>query len=310
MNPLPPSIVLPPQLAERTVSLSRAAPRPGGEFVLYWTHHALRAHENPALDAAATLALALDLPLLVYQGLGGRHRYNADRHHRFILEAARDLDAELAGHGQRLYFHLPTEPTASGPLPALLARSAALVSELYPAPPFTAWYPRLAAARPLGFYAYGLGEVSGGALADTHTGVLARLREFGLPVSPEVSKAIGAEGCLGYFVKIGQLRQHLPYEIDGVVYKVNRLDWQRDLGFVSRAPRWAIAHKFPAEKAETILREITIQVGRTGALTPVAILEPITVGGVVVGRLCGHVGSAGRGRHATAGQQLKSRRHR
>lgn len=146
MNPLPPSIVLPPQLAERTVSLSRAAPRPGGEFVLYWTHHALRAHENPALDAAATLALALDLPLLVYQGLGGRHRYNADRHHRFILEAARDLDAELAGHGQRLYFHLPTEPTASGPLPALLARSAALVSELYPAPPFTAWYPRHAAA--------------------------------------------------------------------------------------------------------------------------------------------------------------------
>ena len=146
VNPLPPSITLPAHLAERTVSLNQAAPRSNGEFVLYWTHHALRAHENPALDAAATLALALDLPLLVYQGLGGRHRYNSDRHHRFILESARDLDAELASHGQRLHFHLPDDPLGSGPLPALLKRSALLVSELYPVPPFTAWYPRHAAA--------------------------------------------------------------------------------------------------------------------------------------------------------------------
>jgi DNA ligase (NAD+) len=142
--------------------------------------------------------------------------------------------------------------------------------------------PRLAAARPLAFYAYGLGEVSGGALADTHSGVLARLREFGLPVSPEVSKATGAQGCLAYFLKIGQLRPQLPYEIDGVVYKVDRLDWQRDLGFVSRAPRWAIAHKFPAEEALTRLLAIDLQVGRTGALTPVARLEPVFVGGTTV----------------------------
>jgi len=128
------------------VSLSQAAPRPKGEFVLYWTHHALRAHENPALDVATTLAMALDLPLLVYQGLGGRHRYNSDRHHRFILESARDLDAELASHGQKLYFHLPADPSCAGPLPALLARSAVLVSELYPVPPFTTWYPRHATA--------------------------------------------------------------------------------------------------------------------------------------------------------------------
>ncbi len=142
--------------------------------------------------------------------------------------------------------------------------------------------PRLAAARPLSFYAYGLGEVSGGALADTHSGVLARLRQFGLPVSPEVSTAVGAGGCLAYFAKIGQLRQQLPYEIDGVVYKVDRLDWQRELGFVSRAPRWAIAHKFPAEEALTTLLAIDLQVGRTGALTPVARLEPVFVGGTTV----------------------------
>ena len=146
MNPLPPWITLPPHLAERTVSLTHAAPRTAGEFVLYWTHHALRAHENPALDVAGTLAVALNRPLLVFQGLGGRHRYNSDRHHRFILESARDLDAELASHGQRLYFHLPSDPPGAGPLPALLARSAVLVSELYPVPPFTTWYPRHAAA--------------------------------------------------------------------------------------------------------------------------------------------------------------------
>ncbi len=142
--------------------------------------------------------------------------------------------------------------------------------------------PRLAAMRPLAFYAYGLGEVSGGALADTHSGLLARLREFGLPVSPEVSKATGAQGCLAYFSQIGRLRQQLPYDIDGVVYKVDRLDWQRDLGFVSRAPRWAIAHKFPAEEALTRLLAIDLQVGRTGALTPVARLEPVFVGGTTV----------------------------
>ena len=142
--------------------------------------------------------------------------------------------------------------------------------------------PRLAAARPLAFYAYGLGEVSDGPLADRHTGVLARLRDFGLPVSAEASQATGAEGCLEYFSKIGELRQHLPYDIDGVVYKVDRLDWQAELGFVSRAPRWAIAHKFPAEEALTTLLAIDLQVGRTGALTPVARLEPVFVGGTTV----------------------------
>lgn len=142
--------------------------------------------------------------------------------------------------------------------------------------------PRMAASRPLAFYAYGLGEVSGAPLANRHTGVLQRLREFGLPVSPEVGRAIGAQGCLDYFDQIGARRASLPYDIDGVVYKVDRLDWQQELGFVSRAPRWAIAHKFPAEEALTRLLAIDVQVGRTGAITPVARLEPVFVGGVTV----------------------------
>ena len=139
---------LPGALAERTVELTASAPRPGGEFVLYWAHHALRAHQNPALEAAAVLALQLGLPLLVYQGLGGRHRYNADRHHRFILESARDFAGQLAQHGLGLHFHLPPDPADPGPLPGLLGRAAAAVSELYPAPPFPDWYRRHAAAHP------------------------------------------------------------------------------------------------------------------------------------------------------------------
>jgi len=139
---------LPDHLSERVVTATDSAPRAGGEFVLYWAHHALRAEENPALDTAATLALQFELPLLVYQGLGGRHRYNSDRHHRFILESARDFAAALASVGQRLYFHLPEDPLAPGPLGALVARSAATVSELYPVPPFPAWYEGHAAAHP------------------------------------------------------------------------------------------------------------------------------------------------------------------
>lgn len=142
--------------------------------------------------------------------------------------------------------------------------------------------PRAAAERPLSFYAYGWGEVSGGALADRHSGVLSRLREFGFPICPLVAQAVGAQGCLDYFAHIGQLRPNLPYDIDGVVYKVDRLDWQAELGFVSRAPRWAIAHKYPAEEALTRLLAIDLQVGRTGAVTPVARMEPVFVGGVTV----------------------------
>ena len=139
---------LEPPLAERCVEWNAGAPRRAGEFVLYWAHHALRAHDNPALEVAALLARMRRLPLLVYQGLGGRHRYNSDRHHRFILESARDFAAQLASAGQRPVFHLPVDPVAPSPLRGLLERSAAVVSELYPVPPFTAWYRRHAERHP------------------------------------------------------------------------------------------------------------------------------------------------------------------
>ncbi len=137
---------LPAHLSERCVVHGRPEIDGPGEFVLYWAHHALRADENPALQTAAAIALKLDLPLLVYQGLGGRHRYNADRHHRFILEAARDFSDALAKHGQRLVVHLPDDPVKPGPIRALMARSAVTVSELYPVPPFNQWYQQHVAA--------------------------------------------------------------------------------------------------------------------------------------------------------------------
>ncbi len=142
--------------------------------------------------------------------------------------------------------------------------------------------PRIAAGRPLAFFAYGVGVAPEGAAITRHSELLRWLRDLGFPVAPEVRVANNAQGCLAYFDDIGRARQTLAYDIDGVVYKVDRLDWQRELGFVSRSPRWAIAHKFPAQEALTTLEAIDIQVGRTGALTPVARLKPVFVGGVTV----------------------------
>lgn len=141
--------------------------------------------------------------------------------------------------------------------------------------------PSVTAARPLRFLAHGWGEVS--ALpADTQKGVIDAIAAWGLPVSGDFVRVDGSEQALAHYRAIEAKRADLPFDIDGVVYKVDRLDWQKRLGFVARAPRWAIAHKFPAEQAQTELRDIDIQVGRTGKLTPVARLEPVTVGGVVV----------------------------
>ncbi len=140
------TISLPSHLAERVRPLAAREPDPRGELVLYWMHHAVRGHENPALDTARHAAAALGLPLLVYQGLGGRHRFNADRHHAFILEGARDAHAELAAQGLRAVFHLPTDPGAApSPLYALAQRAALVVTEDFPAPPHPAWTERLAA---------------------------------------------------------------------------------------------------------------------------------------------------------------------
>jgi DNA ligase (NAD+) len=142
--------------------------------------------------------------------------------------------------------------------------------------------PKVAASRPLAFFAYGVGVVEGLDLPASHSATLARLRELGFPVAPEAGTAIGLDGCIAYYESIGARRDALAYEIDGVVYKVDRYDWQERLGFVSRAPRWAIAHKFPAREVSTVLEAIDVQVGRTGAITPVARLKPVAVAGVVV----------------------------
>ena len=142
--------------------------------------------------------------------------------------------------------------------------------------------PGIAARRPLSFYAYGLGEVAGWTLPATHTEVLDALAAFGLPVCGHRAQVRGAEGLAAFHARIGALRDTLPFDIDGVVYKVDALALQQQLGFVTREPRWAVAHKYPAQEAVTLLRDIEVQVGRTGALTPVARLEPIFVGGVTV----------------------------
>jgi len=147
--------------------------------------------------------------------------------------------------------------------------------------------PTVTAKRPLRMFAYAWGEVKGPAF-DSHHAFLQQLDAWGLPVNPDTDLCRDETEALAFYDALGARRATLPYDIDGVVYKVDRVDWQKRLGFVSRSPRWATAHKFPAEQARTILRAIDIQVGRTGALTPVAHLEPITVGGVVVARATLH----------------------
>jgi DNA ligase (NAD+) len=147
--------------------------------------------------------------------------------------------------------------------------------------------PTITASRPLAFFAYAWGEAEPRAWKTQHE-FLERLQGWGFKVNPEAKLARTLDQVMGFYNDIGARRAKLPYDIDGVVYKVDRVDWQETLGFVSRSPRWAIAHKFPAERAQTVLRDILIQVGRTGALTPVAELEPITVGGVVVARATLH----------------------
>ncbi len=142
--------------------------------------------------------------------------------------------------------------------------------------------PNLTAQRPLSFFAYGLGEVRGWELPATHGAVLDALGALGLPVNGERAVARGAAGLIEFYRAIAGKRDALPFDIDGVVYKVNRLDWQRQLGFRTREPRWAVAHKFPAQEELTVVEAIEVQVGRTGAITPVARLRPVFVGGVTV----------------------------
>jgi len=142
--------------------------------------------------------------------------------------------------------------------------------------------PRLTASRPLALFAYGIGTVAGVALSTKHSETLKRLRDWGLPVAPQIEVVTGVTGCLAYYQKMLAMRTALPYETDGVVYKVDEYSLQAILGTVARAPRWAVAHKFPAEEQLTTVEAIDFQVGRTGVLTPVARLRPVFVGGATV----------------------------
>ncbi len=170
--------------------------------------------------------------------------------------------------------------------------------------------PELTARRPLAFFAYSLIWTQQ-QLSDppqTQWAILQRLRELGMPVSARAGLLQGIDACLQHFRALAESRDQLDYDIDGVVYKVNRLDWQQQLGFVSRAPRWAIAHKFVAEEAQTTLQAIDIQVGRTGALTPVARLAPVFVGGVTVTNATLHNSHEIRRKDVRPGDQVIVRR--
>ena len=142
--------------------------------------------------------------------------------------------------------------------------------------------PAETAKRPLAFYAYALGVVEGGTLPATHSKTLAAFKKWGLPVSPLIDTAKGADACLAYYERIGKQRDKLPFDIDGVVYKLDDYADQREMGFVGRAPRWAIAHKFPAQEQQTTVEAIEVNIGRTGAATPTARFAPVQVGGVTV----------------------------
>ncbi len=146
----------------------------------------------------------------------------------------------------------------------------------------------ITAQRPLAFFSYGIGIVEQGSLADSHYQRLQQLKDWGLPITNEISLKTGAKGCLAAYTQLLKNRAALPYEIDGIVYKVDTIALQEKLGFVARAPRWATAHKFPAQEEQTHLLDVEFQVGRTGAITPVAIVEPVFVGGVTVSRASLH----------------------
>jgi len=148
--------------------------------------------------------------------------------------------------------------------------------------------PSITAERSLDLFFYGVGAIAGWTPPQRHSEILAALRGFGLRTCPEIAVVDGVDGCLEYYGRMGARRNALAYDIDGVVYKVDRLDWQRDLGFVARAPRWAVAHKFPAQEETTVVHDVKFYVGRTGALTPVAHVVPVFVGGVTVSNITLH----------------------
>ena len=171
--------------------------------------------------------------------------------------------------------------------------------------------PNIAAERPLRFFAYGLGEVvdDQASLAwHHHMDILQTLRSWGFPVAAQAEVVAGADGLVDFHQRMGLARDALPFDIDGVVYKVNRLDWQERLGFLTREPRWAVAHKYPAQEEMTVVQDIDIQVGRTGKLTPVAKLKPVFVGGVTVTNATLHNEEEARRKDVRVGDTVVVRR--
>jgi DNA ligase (NAD+) len=168
--------------------------------------------------------------------------------------------------------------------------------------------PAIARRRPLSFFAYGLGDVQGWDIPPTHSGLLDALAKMDLPVSPDRDVVQGAEGLVAFHQRIGAMRDSLPFDIDGIVYKVNSRALQQRLGFVSREPRWAVAHKYPAQEQMTVVRDIDIQVGRTGKLTPVAKLEPVFVGGTTVSNATLHNEDETRRKDVRVGDTVVVRR--
>lgn len=168
--------------------------------------------------------------------------------------------------------------------------------------------PSITADRPLSLYCYAVGVVEGGELTSTQYEILQQLKTFGLPVCNEMVQVLGAKGCLSYYEKLSKKRDDLSYDIDGIVYKVNDIKLQSRLGFVARAPRWAIAHKFPAQEEVTKILDVDFQVGRTGAVTPVARLEPVFVGGVTVSNATLHNMDEIRRKGVRVGDQVIIRR--
>ncbi len=168
--------------------------------------------------------------------------------------------------------------------------------------------PAVTANRPLSLYCYAVGVVEGGVMANTHYEILQQLKVFGLPVCNEIKRVKGINACVSYYEEILSRRDALPYDIDGIVYKVDALELQQRLGFVARAPRWAIAHKFPAQEEISRIIDVDFQVGRTGAITPVARLEPVFVGGVTVSNATLHNMSEIRRKDVRVGDQVIVRR--
>ncbi|MCP5084982.1 MAG: NAD-dependent DNA ligase LigA [Alphaproteobacteria bacterium] len=204
------------------------------------------------------------------------------------LKTVKDIPHRLSGQGWPQVVEVRGEVYMThADFTALNDRQAAAGKQAYVNPRNTAagslrqLDPAMTAARPLKFFAYAWGEMSEEPWT-TQMGAVEQMAAWGFAINPQMKRCESVAQMLEVYRGIEEQRASLGYDIDGVVYKVDRLDWQRRLGFVSRAPRWATAHKFPAEKATTVLRDIEIQVGRTGALTPVAKLDPVTVGGVVV----------------------------